>query len=127
MCTLKFWIMFFIPLYRTYTPIIQIGRYTTCSHNKNDGRTQIFSLGKPLATRSVFKTTSSSEFRPTFLEPIPRHVFSINTSSSKTLFLNSIAALTHPLQCVSLIHQQTSKATKWINHANLLFLNIPYL
>ena len=41
--------------------------------------------GKTLARRttwSVLKTTSSFEFRPTFLELTPEHVFSINTSSS---------------------------------------------
>ena len=45
-------------------------------------------LEKPLARRttwSVFEITSLSEFRPAFLEPIPRNVFSINTSSSNTL------------------------------------------
>ena len=81
----------------------------------------------PGEPRDLLKTTFTFEFRPAFLEPIPRHVFSINTSSSNTLpFFSpiSIAALTHSLQCDSLIHQQTSKATKWINHANLLFLNI---
>ena len=36
----------------------------------------------------------------------------------------SIAALTHSLQCDSLIHQQTTNATKWINYANLFFPKI---
>ena len=77
----------------------------------------------PGEPRDMLKTTSPFEFRPAFLEPIPRHVFSINTSSLNTLsllFPNSIAAPTRSLQCDSLIHQQTSKATKWINHATFL-------
>ena len=38
----------------------------------------------PGEPRDLLKTTSTFEFRPAFLEPIPRHVFSINTSSSNT-------------------------------------------
>ena len=98
----KFFLSYFLTLtspaerrgYRTYIPIIQNGRYATCIRNKDGGRAQIFSLGKPLARRttwSVFKTTSSFEFRLAFfLEPTPRHVFSINTSSSNTLSLFQI-------------------------------------
>ena len=46
---------------------------------------------------------------------------------SVSFFPISIAALTHSLQWDSFIHQLTLKATKWINHANILFLNIPCL
>ena len=46
------------------------------------------------------------KFHPAFLKPIPRHVFSIDTSSSNTLFFPiSIAALTHSLQCDTLLIQ----------------------
>ena len=105
-----------------------------------DARTQIFSLGKPLARRttwSVLKTTSSFVFRPAFLEPTPRHVFSINTSSTNTLPLfhiftcraNTLSLVWLPerMQSLSLIHQQTSNATKCIGHANFPFLSIPCL
>ena len=76
--------------------------------------------------RDLLKTTSTFKFRPAFLEPIPRHVFSINTSSSNTLPLspNFYCSAKHSLQCDSLIHQQTSKATKWISHANIHFFKI---
>ena len=40
-------------IYRTYTPIIQNGWYATCSRNKDGGRMQIFSLGKPMARRTT--------------------------------------------------------------------------
>ena len=58
------------------------------------------------------------KFRPAFLEPIPRHVFSINTSSSNTLSLFysiSIAAATHS-------HQQTSKGNNMDGPRKHLFL-----
>ena len=45
------------------------------------------------------------KFRPAFLELIPRHVFSINTSSSNTLSLFypiSIAVATRSVQCDSI-------------------------
>ena len=70
-----------------------------------------------------------------FLEPTPRHVFSINTSSSNTLSLflifscraNTLSPvwLSERTLSLSLIHQQTSNATKWIGHANTPFLSIP--
>ena len=41
----------------------------------------------PGEPRDLLKTTSTFEFRLAFLEPIPRHVFSINTSFSNTLSL----------------------------------------
>ena len=41
----------------------------------------------PGETRDLLKTTSRLNFVPRFLEPIPRHVFFINTSSSNTLSL----------------------------------------
>ena len=74
-------------------------------------------------------------FDPRFLGPIPRHVFSINTSSSNTLSLfhiftcraNTLSPVGLPERILSLshIHQQLSNATKWISHANIPFLSTP--
>ena len=99
---------------------------------------QIFSLRKPLARRStwsVFKTMSSSEFRPAFLEPTPRHIFSINTLSSNTLSLfhiftcraNTLSPVWLPERILSLSHidQQPPNAIKCIGYANIPFLSIP--
>ena len=76
-------------------------------------------------------------FVPRFLEPIPRHVFSINTSSSNTLPLfhiftcraNTLSPVWLPerILSLSLFHQQPSNATKWISHASIPFLRIPCL
>ena len=70
-------------------------------------------------------------FVPRFLEPIPRHVFSINTSSTNTLPLfhvftcraNTLSPVWLPERILSLshIHQQLSNATKCISYANTLF------
>ena len=70
-----------------------------------------------------------------FLEPIPRHVFSINTSSSNTLPLfpiftcraNTLSPVWLPERILSLSHifQQPSNATKCICHADIPFLSIP--
>ena len=74
----------------------------------------------PGEPRDLLKTTSPFEFRPAFFG-----------TDSKTrifykhvIFKHCISFSQFLLQCDSLIHQQTSKATKWINHANLLFLKI---
>ena len=72
-----------------------------------------------------------------FFGPIPRHVFSINTSSSNTLSFfhnfncraNTLSPVWLPERILSLshIHQQMSNATKYIGHANISFLSIPCL
>ena len=74
---------------------------------------------------------------PRFLEPTPRYVFSINTSSSNTLLLfhiftcraNTLSPvwLSERILSLYLIHQQTSNATKCIGHAKIPFLGIPCL
>ena len=76
-------------------------------------------------------------FVPRFLESTPRHVFSINTSSSNTLSLfhiftcrtNTLSPVGLPERILSLSHiyQQPSNATKCIGHANIPFLSIPCL
>ena len=71
-----------------YTPINYYGRYATCSHK--DGGCSMFSLGKPLARRTTwyaYNYVGARKFKSCFFEPLTRRVFSINTSSSSTLFL----------------------------------------
>ena len=66
-----------------------IGRYATRSHNKDGGRIHIQSretIGQENHV-TCLKLRPRLNFVPRFLEPIPRHVFSINTSSSNTLSL----------------------------------------
>ena len=71
-----------------YSPIIYFGRYATCSHDKDGGRTHIQSR----ETIGEENHVTCVKLRPHVnfllrLEPLPRHVFSINTSSSNTLSL----------------------------------------
>ena len=64
-------------VYRTYTPIIQNGRYATCSRNKDGGNTKTFSLGNPFARRTTWlvpKTTSAT--------PISSRVFGAHSMTS---------------------------------------------
>ena len=75
-------------LIRLYTPMNYFGRYATCSHK--DGGRSIFSLGKPLARRTTwyaYNYVGARKFKSCVFEPLTRRVFSINTSSSRTLFL----------------------------------------
>ena len=68
-------------------------------------------------------------FVPRFLEPISRHVFSINTSSSNTLsFIPiSIAALTRSLQVTLLFTNRSKKPKKWISLADIHFFKTLWL
>ena len=71
-----------------YTPINYFGWYATCSHNKDGGRSHIQSR----ETIGQENHVTCLKLRPRVnfvlrLEPLPRHVFSINTSSSNTLSL----------------------------------------
>ena len=71
-----------------YTPINYFGRYATLSHK--DGGRSIFSVGKPLARRTTcyaYNYVGARKFKSCVFEPLTRRVFSINTSSSSTLFL----------------------------------------
>ena len=71
-----------------YTPINYFGWYATCSHK--DDRRSMFSLGKPLARRTMWNAynyVSAHKFKSCIFEPLTRRIFSINTSSSSTLFL----------------------------------------
>ena len=97
-----------------YTPINYSGRYATCSHK--DGGRSIFSLEKQvtclkLGPRDMFKTRSARKFKSCVFEPPTRRVFSINTSSSNTLFLfwpNFFAAATHSLQRESTVEKSNT-------------------
>ena len=69
-------------------------------------------------------------FVPRFLESIPRHVFSINTSSSNTpsLFPNFYCSANTFLSAVWLSHSPTDvKGHKWISVANIHFFKILWL
>ena len=94
-----------------------MGRYATCSHNKDGGRTHIQSR----ETIGQENHVTCVKLRPRInfvlrLEPFPRHVFSINTSSSDTFsFYTNSSLRIHALslQCdILLIHQQEWKAKK---------------
>ena len=77
-----------VALIGLYTPINYFGRYATCSHK--DGGRSMFSLGKPLARRTpwyAYNYVGARKFKSCVFEPLTRRVFSINTSSSSTLFL----------------------------------------
>ena len=82
-----------------YTPINYFGRYATCSHK--DGGRSMFSLGKPLARRTTwyaYNYVGARKFKSCVFEPLPRRVFSINTSSSSTfLFDQSSSQRQHSL------------------------------
>ena len=87
----------------------------------------------PGEPRDLRKTTPRVNF-VLRLEPLPRHVFSINTSSSNTLPLFTQilrSGYTLSLRCdILLIHQQVWKAKrkkKWISLADIHFFNIHWL
>ena len=97
-----------------YTPIIQFGRYATCSHNKDGGRTHIQSretIGQENHVTSV-KLRPRVNFVPC-LEPFPRHVFSINTSSSNTL------SLFHKFHCSALFSATLFLFTKGVKRQKM--------
>ena len=80
--------VFHLAVIGLYTPINYFGWYATCSHK--DGGRSIFSLGKPLARRTTwyaYNYVGARKFKSCVFEPLTRRVFSINTSSSSTLFL----------------------------------------
>ena len=68
--------------------------------------------------RDMFKTRSARQFKSCVFEPPTRHVFSINTSSSNTLFLfDQISS--QQQQTPFSVNQPKRKATPWMGLADI--------
>ena len=106
-----------------YTPINYFGRYATCSHDKDGGRTHIQS--RETIGRENHVTCVKLSPRVNFVlrsEPPPRRLFSINTLSSNTL------PLFYPISSQrqhtpSSVNQEEWKATTWKGLADIKIIH----